>query len=85
MTSETSSTSAGRDAVQEVFLQHLHQIEAPVTVFLVNGLKLQGVVAQFDSHTLLLRRDGHVQLIYKHAISTIMPVGALPRFADNEL
>ena len=71
--------------MQEVFLQHLHQIEAPVTVFLVNGVKLQGILAQFDSHTLLLRRDGHAQLIYKHAISTIMPVEALPRIADNAL
>lgn len=85
MTSESFNPPAGTQTVQEVFLQHLHQAEAPVTVFLVNGVKLQGVVAQFDSQTLLLRRDGHVQLIYKHAISTIMPVGALPRFAENEL
>jgi host factor-I protein len=71
--------------LQDQFLNHIRKQKTPVTVFLVNGVKLQGVVAQFDSHTLLLRRDGHVQLIYKHAISTIMPVGALPRFADNEL
>ncbi|GLP89877.1 RNA chaperone Hfq [Gluconobacter frateurii] len=85
MTSEPSNSPAGTQTVQEIFLQHLRQAEAPVTVFLVNGVKLQGVVSQFDSHTLLLRRDGHVQLIYKHAISTIMPVGALPRFTENEL
>jgi len=44
-----------------------------LTVFLVNGVKLTGTVADFDETTLLLVREGHSQLIYKHAISTIMP------------
>ncbi|QDH18033.1 RNA chaperone Hfq [Swingsia samuiensis] len=70
-------------AIQEAFLQHLYEQEMSVTVFLVNGVKLQGVVAQFDQHTLLLRRDGHVQLVYKHAVSTIMPAGMLPRLLDS--
>ena len=47
--------------------------EAPVTMFLVKGVKLQGIVTWFDNFCLLLRRDGHSQLVYKHAISTIMP------------
>lgn len=66
-----------KDDVQELFLAHVQQREEPVTVFLVNGVKLQGVITRFDSRTVLLRRDGHVQLVYKHAVSTIMPVAAL--------
>ncbi|EHH67365.1 RNA chaperone Hfq [Gluconobacter morbifer] len=71
--------------MQEIFLEHLRQTQAPVTVFLVNGVKLQGVIIQSDSQTLLLRRDNHIQLVYKHAVSTIMPVAALTSFAENEL
>lgn len=66
-----------KDDVQEQFLAHVQQREEPVTVFLVNGVKLQGVITRFDARTVLLRRDGHVQLVYKHAVSTIMPVAAL--------
>jgi len=47
--------------------------KTPLTIFLVNGVKLQGVVTWFDNFCVLLRRDGHSQLVYKHAISTIMP------------
>ena len=53
--------------IQEEFLNN------SVTVFLVNGVKLQGLITYFDEQSLLLRRDGHTQLIYKHAVSTIMP------------
>lgn len=59
--------------VQDVFLNYIRKQKAPVTVFLVNGVKLQGVVTWFDNFSVLLRRDGHTQLVYKHAISTIMP------------
>ena len=55
------------------FLTKLQKDEISVTVFLVNGVKLQGIITYFDDKSLLLRRDGHTQLIYKHAISTIMP------------
>ena len=55
------------------FLIKLQKEEISVTVFLVNGVKLQGIITFFDDETLLLRRDGHTQLIYKHAVSTIMP------------
>ncbi len=58
---------------KNTFLEKLMQDEIAVTVFLVNGVKLQGIITHFDETTLLLRRDGHTQLIYKHAISTIMP------------
>lgn len=59
--------------VQDVFLNHIRKKKTPVTVFLVNGVKLQGIVTWFDNFSVLLRRDGHTQLVYKHAISTIMP------------
>ncbi len=73
---EAMSEQTERD-VQEQFLAHVQQREEPVTVFLVNGVKLQGVITRFDAHSVLLRRDGHVQLVYKHAVSTIMPVAVL--------
>lgn len=59
--------------LQDVFLNHLRKHKTPSTVFLVNGVKLQGVVTWFDNFSLLLRRESHAQLIYKHAVSTIMP------------
>jgi host factor-I protein len=59
--------------VQDVFLNHIRKQKTPVTRFLVNGVKLQGIVTWFDNFSVLLRRDGHTQLVYKHAISTVMP------------
>ena len=59
--------------LQEVFLNSIRKDRVAVTVFLVNGIKLQGTVTWFDSFCVLLRREQHVQLVYKHAISTIMP------------
>ena len=58
-----------------IFLNHIRKNKTPLTVFLVNGVKLQGNITWFDTNTILLRREGHVQLIYKHAISTLMPHG----------
>lgn len=66
--------------VQDVFLNHVRKNKLPVTVFLVNGVKLQGVISWFDNFCVLLRRDGHVQLVYKHAISTVMPAGPVQLF-----
>ncbi len=59
--------------VQDVFLNHIRKNKTPVTVFLVNGVKLQGIITWFDNFCVLLRRDTHSQLVYKHAISTVMP------------
>ncbi|SDF71862.1 RNA-binding protein Hfq [Limimonas halophila] len=59
--------------VQDVFLNHIRKHKVPVTVFLVNGVKLQGIVTWFDNFSVLLRRDQYSQLVYKHAISTVMP------------
>jgi host factor-I protein len=60
-------------SLQDAFLNLLRKEKAPVTMFLVKGVKLQGIVTWFDNFSILLRRDGQSQLVYKHAISTIMP------------
>jgi host factor-I protein len=60
-------------SLQDTFLAHVRREKIPVTIFLVNGVKLQGLVTWFDNFSMLLRRDGHAQLVYKHAISTVMP------------
>lgn len=71
--------------VQDDFLNNIRTNKISVTVFLVNGVKLQGLITWFDSFSLLLRRDGHTQLIYKHAISTIMPSEAVEvEITDSE-
>jgi host factor-I protein len=59
--------------LQDTFLNAVRKAKIPLTIFLVNGVKLQGVVTWFDNFCVLLRRDGQVQLVYKKAISTIMP------------
>ena len=69
--------------LQDTFLNHVRKTKVPVTVFLVNGVKLQGIITWFDNFCLLLRRDGVSQLVYKHAISTIMPGGPISLFDDE--
>ena len=64
-------------SLQDLFLNSLRRSKTPVTMFLVKGVKLQGIVTWFDNFSVLLRRDGQSQLIYKHAISTIMPAGTM--------
>ena len=59
--------------LQDMFLNGLRRSKTPVTMFLVKGVKLQGIITWFDNFSVLLRRDGQAQLIYKHAISTILP------------
>ena len=60
-------------SLQDQFLNSIRRSKTPTTIFLVKGVKLQGIVTWFDSFSLLLRREGNSQLVYKHAISTIMP------------
>lgn len=67
-------------SVQDVFLNNIRKSKMPVTVFLVNGVKLQGIITWFDNFSVLLRRDQHSQLVYKHAISTIMPAAPVQLF-----
>jgi host factor-I protein len=69
--------------VQDVFLNYIRKNKTPVTVFLINGVKLQGIVTWFDNFSLLLRRDGHTQLVYKHAVSTIMPSTQIQLFESK--
>ena len=66
--------------VQDVFLNHIRKQKLSITVFLINGVKLQGIITWFDNFSVLLRRDSHSQLIYKHAISTIMPSSPIQLF-----
>jgi host factor-I protein len=70
--------------VQDVFLNHIRKNKTSVTIFLVNGVKLQGIVTWFDNFSVLLRRDGHSQLVYKHAISTVMPTGPIALFDGDK-
>jgi len=70
--------------VQDVFLNYIRKNKTPVTVFLVNGVKLQGIVTWFDNFSVLLRRDGHSQLVYKHAISTVMPSVPVQLFESDK-
>jgi host factor-I protein len=69
--------------VQDVFLNSIRKSKMPVTIFLVNGVKLQGIITWFDNFSVLLRRDAHSQLVYKHAISTVMPAQPVNLF-DSE-
>ncbi|MFM2302043.1 MAG: hypothetical protein RLZZ84_1779 [Pseudomonadota bacterium] len=66
-------TGAKGQNLQDQFLNLLRKHKVPVTMFLVKGVKLQGIVTWFDNFSILLRRDGQSQLVYKHAISTVMP------------
>jgi len=65
-------------SLQDHFLNSIRRAKLPVTIFLVKGVKLQGTITWFDSFSLLLRRDGTSQLVYKHSISTIMPAETPP-------
>ena len=70
---QKAPAKGGGQNLQDQFLNMLRKNKVPVTMFLVKGVKLQGIVTWFDNFSILLRRDGQSQLVYKHAISTIMP------------
>ena len=70
-------------SLQDHFLNSVRRAKLPVTIFLVKGVKLQGVITWFDAFSLLLRREGAAQLVYKHSISTIMPSEPLPDFVPT--
>jgi host factor-I protein len=67
-------------SLQDLFLNALRRTKTPITMFLVKGVKLQGIVTWFDNFSVLLRRDAHSQLVYKHAISTVMPAHPIQLF-----
>jgi host factor-I protein len=82
-----AASSGKPQNLQDLFLNLLRKNKTPVTMFLVKGVKLQGIVTWFDNFSILLRRDGQSQLVYKHAISTIMPsqpLSAAPFTAAHE-
>ena len=59
--------------LQDIFLNNIRKEKIAVTIFLINGVKLQGIITWFDNFSILLRREGHSQLVYKHSVSTILP------------
>ena len=73
-----------RQNLQDAFLNQVRKQKISVTVFLINGVKLQGVITWFDNFCILLRRDGQSQLVYKHAISTIMPAQNVSLYEGEE-
>ena len=70
--------------LQDLFLNSVRKQKISLTIFLINGVKLAGIVTSFDNFCVLLRRDGHSQLVYKHAISTIMPSQPVQMFEGEE-
>ena len=76
--------ASDRQNLQDAFLNHVRKQKFSVTVFLINGVKLQGVITWFDNFCILLRRDGQSQLVYKHAISTIMPAQNVSLYEGEE-
>jgi host factor-I protein len=73
-----------KGSLQDTFLNVVRKNRTPLTIFLINGVKLQGVVTWFDNFSVLLRRDGQPQLVYKHAISTIMPGAPVQLFEGDK-
>ncbi len=64
--------------LQDLFLNQARKEKTAVTMFLMNGFQLRGVIRGFDGFTVILDSDGKQQMIYKHAISTVVPVRPLP-------
>jgi host factor-I protein len=76
--------ASDKQNLQDAFLNHVRKTKVPVTIFLINGVKLQGVITWFDNFCVLLRRDGQSQLVYKHAISTIMPAQPINLYESED-
>lgn len=73
------------ESVQDSFLQSVVKKGDKLTIFLVNGVKLSGQITQYDTHTIILTRDNQSQLVYKHAVSTILPGSPLPMFSKDDI
>ncbi len=76
--------ASDKQNLQDAFLNQLRKSKISVTIFLINGVKLQGMITWFDNFCVLLRRDGQSQLVYKHAISTIMPATSVSLYEGEE-
>jgi host factor-I protein len=83
-TKEATQMAERSQNLQDLFLNTVRKQKISLTIFLINGVKLTGVVTSFDNFCVLLRRDGHSQLVYKHAISTIMPGQPVQMFETEE-
>jgi host factor-I protein len=83
-TKRRKAVTEKKQNLQDTFLNSVRKAKTPLTIFLVNGVKLQGVVSWFDNFCVLLRRDGQSQLVYKHAISTIMPAQPVQLYEPAE-
>tara|TARA_B100000614_G_C14365401_1_gene418952 strand:- start:149 stop:409 length:261 start_codon:yes stop_codon:yes gene_type:complete len=73
-----------KQGIQDIFLNYVRKEKVSVTMFLVNGIKLQGIVTGFDNFCVLLRREAQIQLVYKHAISTVMPMAPMRMYEQPE-
>ena len=69
--------------IQDAFLNYMRKNKVPVTIFLLNGVKLNGIISCFDQSAIVIKREGYTQLVYKHAISTFSPHGAVTLFDWN--
>lgn len=69
--------------IQDAFLNYMRKNKVPVTIFLLNGVKLTGIISCFDQSSIVIKREGYTQLLYKHAISTFSPHGAISVFDWN--
>jgi len=69
--------------IQDAFLNYMRKNKIPVTIFLLNGVKISGIISCFDQSTIVIKREGYTQLLYKHAISTFSPHGAVSVFDWN--
>lgn len=69
--------------IQDAFLNYMRKNKIPVTVFLLNGVKLSGIISCFDQSSIVMKREGYTQLVYKHAISTFSPHGSISVFDWN--
>ena len=69
--------------IQDVFLNKLRKAKTPVTIFLANGVKLQGHVGGFDNFCVLRRRGPQMQLVYKHTIATVVPSAPVSLYEDD--
>ena len=76
--------ASDKQNLQDSFLNQIRKSKISVTIFLINGVKLQGAITWFDNFCLLLRREGQSQLVYKHAISTIMPSSSVSMYEGED-
>jgi host factor-I protein len=79
------SLERNKKSLQEIFLNELQKNSLPVTLFLMNGIKLQGIVTEFDNFVVFLQKNNQLQLVYKHSISTIMPVDSFSLFQRENI